>query len=106
MAIADWRMQRLVRIETGLFLYHLEELRERLEIDPPEPDPADTPADHEFDQDTNLLGQAFRKCCSGDDIVKLLRYDNSARRSFYKGLHELRLLQARRTAPAVKAPAA
>ncbi len=95
MAIALWRIDRIHRIETGFFTDRLQAVRRDLDLDPP-PAPADP--DPAYTQTTNLLGRTFFRHCSGDSIIKLLRYDNSLNRAFYKSLHEFRTAQARRAA--------
>ncbi|MEK7406133.1 MAG: hypothetical protein AAB225_13585, partial [Acidobacteriota bacterium] len=59
MAAADWRLRRITRIETGLITDRLDDLRDDLELDGPEPEPADSDADRQFDQDTSLMGRVF-----------------------------------------------
>jgi len=104
MAAADWRLNRILRIEKGFLVDRLEKLRDDLDIEPPEPDPADTEADQRFDQDTRLLGSVFWRNCTSDSFMKLVRYETSTRRAFYKALHELRLARSRRSSPAGPAP--
>jgi hypothetical protein len=105
LAAAGWRLRRIVRFETGLLTDRLHALREDLEIDPSVPGADESHADRQYHQDTRLLAQAF--CCDAepDTFLKLLRYENSARRAFYKALHQLSLVQSRR-APTLSADSA
>ena len=98
LAAAEWRLGRIARFETGVISDCLDDLREDLELDAPEPDPPDSEAGEQFDQNTRLLGRAFWRNCSGDAVVKLLRYENTTCHAFYKALHELKLVQSRRQA--------
>ncbi|MGD0012966.1 MAG: hypothetical protein ABSD56_00870 [Bryobacteraceae bacterium] len=101
LAAAQWRLLRVVRIENGLISARLEDLRERFEIDPPEVHETDP----EYAQTTQLMGRAFSNSCDGDSFIKLLRYDNTVRRAFYKALQELKAAQQRRAAPGGVPPA-
>ena len=97
MASAQWRLRRLVRIETGYFaerLYDTGGMRGvRLAIDP---EVENVP---KFDMDTRLLGTVLKEDSRGDPIVKLARYETMIRRSFYKALETLLEAQARRPDP-------
>ena len=97
MAVAAWRLRRITRIETGLLAHRLQDLCEDLELEQPEPDPHDTRADQECANETELLGQAFWRS-SSDSIATMLRYENTARRAFYKALHEFQAVRSRRLA--------
>jgi hypothetical protein len=96
LAAAEWRLRRIARFETGLFIDRLDDLRGDLRLRRPAPEPDLSAADQQFDEHTRLLGRVFWRGCSGDAFVKLLRYENTARRAFYKALNELKLIQARR----------
>ena len=94
LAAADWRLRRIVRFETGLLTDRLHALREDLQIDPSTPRADESDADRQYHQDTRLLAQAFCGDAEADTFLKLLRYENSARRAFYKALHQLRFVQS------------
>jgi hypothetical protein len=96
LAAAEWRLRRITRLETGLFIDRLDDLRDDLRLRRPTPEPGLSAADQQFDEHTRLLGRVFWRGCSGDAFVKLLRYENSTRRGFYKALNELKLIQTRR----------
>ena len=96
MAVADWRMRRAVRLETGILAYRLDEMRAERDIPLSKPDPASSRADRKFDEDTRLLGELFSRNCEGYPQLTLLRYENSARRAYYNALRELRLVQSHR----------
>jgi hypothetical protein len=88
MASAQWRLARLVRIETGFFATEVENLR---------PNQDATDAGHDpHDRTTRLLGTAFKQGSAGDPVGKLCRYEGTLQRSFYKALESLRAAQARR----------
>jgi len=74
LAAADWRLRRVARIEVGLFGDRLDDLRDDLELEAPEPEPDGLPGEEQFREDTRLLGRAFRRNCSSETFVKLLRY--------------------------------
>ena len=96
LAAADWRLRRIVRFETGLLTDRLHALREDFEIDPPAPRADESDADRQYHQDTRLLAQAFCGDAGADTFLKLLRYENSARRAFCMALRELTLVQSHR----------
>ncbi len=96
LASADWRLRRVARFETGVIAYCCRRLCDDEGLARPAPDPADWAADRAFDQKTLMLGQLFYHNCGDDVFSKLLRYESSARRAYYKALNELRLVQSRR----------
>jgi hypothetical protein len=112
LADAEWRLARLIRLETGLLETRLEQSRPTLELQPNHPDSQNAqahpaafanqgthPDSHAADyfQITRHLGLAsHRDCCGADAFTKLCRYENSIRRAFYKSLHALQSAQARR----------
>jgi hypothetical protein len=108
MASAQWRLQRLTRIETGFFICRLEKVRELEYEDDDEDDeedsdndepPAPLTPDEQFDEDTRLLGILFHRDSGGDPFAKLARYENALQREFYKALDRFLDARARRTPP-------
>jgi hypothetical protein len=94
MAVSQWRMDRLQRIEAGILASHLEIIREDEDGEPP-PEPG-----QEFLETTRQLGAAFYDDSRGvDSFSKLCRYEATIRRSFYKALELLRRAQAHRLHP-------
>jgi hypothetical protein len=85
MAIARWRLRRLLAIETNLF--EIEMVRRRKQID------ADfTGMDHE-----DRLAFAFQKMSdNGNSLSLLIRYEGSINRSYDKALKQLQQLQSNR----------
>ena len=86
---ADWRLQRLERVETCLFEALIEQVeggratRAALINAPDDPEP-ETEAE-QFDLDTGTLGRAFlRDCKSAASLAILSRYESSIRRSYRK----------------------
>jgi hypothetical protein len=105
MAAAQWRLQRLTRIETGFFICRLEKVREiEYEDNDDEQPPAPSTPEEQFDEDTRLLGVLFHRDSGGDPFAKLARYESVLQREFYKALH--RFLDARscRTPPPPEKP--
>jgi hypothetical protein len=117
MASAQWRLQRIVRIETGLITARVavaielerdddEDEDDEDEDDEDDENPEDPPAppplspEEEHAEQTRLLGKTFADNSAGDPFAKLFRYENLLRRSFYKALDNLRIAQARRRAAA------
>jgi hypothetical protein len=122
-ASAQFRMERLTRIETGFFMIEMDKIREwdlrdaarnaaaaddedenqeddaedDAEADPPPPAPP-TP-DEEYDENTRLLGRVFKGHTGGDAFTRLARYETVIQRTFYRALKALLELQARRTLP-------
>jgi len=116
LATAQWRLARLIRIETGLLACRLDDTRADQEDhdddyqddddqdhDEPAPNHDQPPEDPErakrraYDQTTRLLGLSFGNDTSGpESLSKLSRYENTLRRAFYKALWTLRFAQARR----------
>jgi hypothetical protein len=90
MASAQWRLQRLARIETGVLDASLDRLL-RYEDDDDE-DEKKTP-EQEYQDQTLTLGKTLVKGKLGTDFWNLARYDNIIRRSFFKALAELQRLQ-------------
>jgi hypothetical protein len=84
MAVSQWRMDRLQRIEAGLLASRLEIIR-KCEDDEPPPEPG-----REYLETTRQLGAAFYDDSRGvDSFSKLCRYEATIRRSFYKALEQL-----------------
>jgi hypothetical protein len=115
LAAAQWRLARLLRIETGLLATRLQDTREREYDDDDDDDDQDDPApDHDqtpeqeeaqaardYDEITRLLGLSFHRDTVGaESLSKLSRYENGIRRAFYKALYALQSAQARRTGQA------
>ncbi len=112
MACAHWRLNRVVRIETGLITSTVAATARRERVvaedetdqddDDTRPDPNPEPAtpltpDQQHAEETRLLGKTFAHNTQGDPYAKLFRYENTIRRGFYKALENLRHAQARRT---------
>lgn len=109
LACAQWRLQRLIRTETGFLTTRFGVIVEyerggAYEDDrpPEEQHPPITPENERAEQ-TRRLGKTFHQNCSGDPFTKLVRYENIFRRAYYKALDNLRALQATR-APAAMPP--
>ncbi|HVX67047.1 MAG TPA: hypothetical protein VHA11_10615 [Bryobacteraceae bacterium] len=103
MATSDWHLRRHARLESGLYAARLRVMR-RVEYHTDEPDDYGPQQDRtkeevEFDDDTLLMGEAYHNAAGGDSFVKLNRYRNSARRSYYQALNALRDAQDRRRNP-------
>ena len=96
---AEWRLRRVARLETALLSGRLDNLRDYLKIDAPDPGPDGLPDHQQSTQDPRLLGRIFCRACAGGGFLNLLRYESSIRRAFYNALNRLRLHQDRRTAP-------
>lgn len=100
-AAAHWRLHRLIRMETGLFLHILLETGKYgwdidVNLSAPE-DPNDPPIPgEEYHEQTRLLGNVFSRHCSSDVFSKLARYENLVHRQFYRALNALNFYQARR----------
>ena len=101
MACAQWRLQRLIRIETGfltdriVFTREYQPPSEQVQ-DAPIPAPPPTPDERRRAEENLLLGKTFFHSCSGDAFTKLFRYEGLLRRSYYKALDNLHTAQARR----------
>jgi hypothetical protein len=89
MAWADWRLRRVVRIESGMYAYRLEKIRLGEHCPDTAPQPARTIRQQRYDQETRLLGIAFFRDCEDNAFVKLSRYENALRRAYYKARNEL-----------------
>lgn len=95
LAIAIWRLCRLNRIEVGVLSSGLEDLRAR-EDGAPEPTP-----EEDYDEATRRLGRAFRRAArSNDAISRLIRYEATLQRAFYRTLERLRYFQSCRAGQA------
>ncbi|MGC9973657.1 MAG: hypothetical protein ABSE56_24065 [Bryobacteraceae bacterium] len=90
LASAEWRLRRIVRLETGIFVSAMENVREYEKCRNTAPLPNRTPEEQRYDQNTRLLGLTFRQHCGGEAFTKLTRYENSIRRAYYKALKELK----------------
>jgi hypothetical protein len=81
---STWRLQRLGRVEAGIFAFELSEVRA---------------IRSDSDIDTAMLGLSFiRDGNSANAFSKLSRYETTLERSLFKALHELQRLQATRGA--------
>jgi hypothetical protein len=96
---AHWRLQRIERIEAGLFDTLITEAdRARLSQEDEDEEPP-SGADL-FDSNSDHFGRAFlRDCKNAASLAILNRYENSFRRAYYKALHELDRLQAPQPPP-------
>ncbi len=89
MASAQWRLRRLLRIETGLFIGRAQSARIcNFDEDEDEPEDPSTPEEL-HDRNTLVLGLAFFHSSGGDPFSKLARYENALRRAYYKALQAL-----------------
>jgi len=89
LAWAEWRLRRVVRIESGLFAYRVEKMRLIENCKFAARKPACSRRKAVYDENTRLLGVAFFRDCEDNAFVKLNRYENSLRRAYYKALKEL-----------------
>ena len=102
MAVSQWRMDRLQRIEAGLLASRLETIRDYEansadEDDEDEDGEAPPEPGQEYLETTRQLGAAFYDDSRGvDSFSKLSRYEATIRRGFYKALEQLRQAQAHR----------
>ena len=126
---AQWRLWRLGRVETGIFVWeHHEELAERAEREAREYEEADEGffgpeiviTDHEKheeamsrarsirsaqEDETATLGRTFARDADGANAFsKLSRYETAIERALHRALHELERRQAARQGGAVPAP--
>jgi hypothetical protein len=102
MAVSQWRMDRLQRIEAGLLASRLEIIREYEADSGDEDDEAEAPVEpgQEYLETTRQLGAAFYDDSrSVDSFSKLCRYEATIRRCFCKALELLRRAQAHRIHP-------
>jgi hypothetical protein len=105
LAAAQWRLQRLTRIETGFFVCRLEKVRE-IEYEQDDEDEeqrfvGSTP-EEQYDEDTRLLGILFHRDSGGDPFARLTRYENTLHREFYRVLDRLQEARAQRMPPPEK----
>jgi hypothetical protein len=105
-ACAQFRMARLLRIETGFLdtqSAHITkwDRREARLADRVEryADPASLPPRARFDAHTRILGRIFQKNAGGDAFSRLARYGASIQRTYFRSLKLLLELQLRRTPP-------
>lgn len=94
LAVADWRLRQITRIEIGLMSATMREChRGALEHSEPLPPDADPPLVAEADEDvrTVLMGAAFANHASA--FALLMRYQNQARRDYFRALKHLELLR-------------
>jgi len=80
MACAQWRLNRMVRIENGGFVWAVYRWNNNRDLE--------VPPDH-YGRNTLALGAAFFKSCEGDPFSKLTRYENSLRRAYYNAMQTL-----------------
>jgi len=88
MAWADWRLRRVVRIESGMYAYRLEKIR----LGEHCPDTApNRPAPSGNSATTGNPPPRHRLLsdCEDNAFVKLSRYENALRRAYYKARNEL-----------------
>ena len=90
LAAAQWRLQRLLRIETGLFAACVD-VEQSAQC-------GDT-----YDKDTRLLGLLFLRTCNGDSLIKLACCETMLNRQYYRALKAL--TDARRPTPPARTPA-
>jgi hypothetical protein len=98
MASAQWRLRRLMRVETGYFRTRIAKARRW------ETNKDDRREENDHDEDTRLMGIAFDNSAGADPFGSLARYQNMLRRAFYKALAALEKMQNEPNLPA--APAA
>ncbi len=99
MAVSQWRLDRLQRIEAGLLASRLETIRQYEADNQDEDDEEEAPPEPawEYQETTRQLGAAFYDDSRAvDSFSKLNRYEAAIRRGFYKALELLRRAQARR----------
>jgi len=111
LAEAQWRLNRIARLETGILRNRMRVVREKDyedddDEDENEQEENDAPAT-ERDLDTEIMASAFVMDVNrGDSLSKLSRYEGSLRRAFRNALADLRRSQDRRAArPPRKPPA-
>jgi len=99
LASAQWRLQRLLRIETGFFLSRMERVKsEEYDADRVQRQAKDfTTPEERYDEATRLLGVLFVHNCNGDSLPKLARYATALHREYYRALKALN--DARRPTP-------
>ena len=94
MAASQWRLRRLGRVEHGVYLMRLEQVR-REDLRAKEKGNGPTVILESHDELTRLLGISFQRDAGGaDSFSKLTRYEAMLRRYFYKALHEFQAAQA------------
>jgi hypothetical protein len=98
MAQAQWRLQRLSRVETGIFDCFVDDVEMENVPRPGRPEPPPLEGDaaeaRRYDHDTAVLGRAFIRGCQGPEALPLLsRYEASIRRAYYKAFEELRRIR-------------
>ena len=102
MASAQWRLRRVLRIETGGLAACMESARRR-DFDKGREKPRDPSTPEELhDRNTLVLGSAFFYGSGPDPFSKLSRYENSLRRAYYKALQTLE--KSRSAAPLPNEP--
>ena len=89
LASAEWRLRRLARLETGLFAVQIEDARDIEDCPDESPAPRLTPQEARYNEDTEFLARAFDEGSGREPFTKLMRYENSIRRAFYKALDQL-----------------
>jgi hypothetical protein len=91
MASAQWRLQRLTRIETGLFMAQMEKVKhweyDRDQVQHEE-DEARTP-EEQHDEQTRLLGVLFYRNSGADSFATLARYENMLNREYFRAFKAL-----------------
>ena len=112
MILAAWRLHRLVAMESRVLRYHAGEglsdaqvvryLRSSL-LDKEQPDDSGS---HDSPRE-DLIALAWIRDGNGPNtMTKLLRYQNSLERSFYRALHQLQALRREPDAPPPHLPPA
>jgi len=93
-ASAEWRLRRIVRIETGMFAGLIERERKRTGRPDTRPDNR-TKEEQAYDNETKRMGMLFHEYANGDAFGKLLRYENHIRRGHTMAIERLQALQQR-----------
>lgn len=111
MASAQWRLERLTRIETGFFVARMNKVHEWEygkddEEDSDEDEAAEPAPEHDYDEDTRLLGVLFHEHSGGDPFAKLSRYQTTLQRLFFRSLTAFLDARARRMPPPPEPPSA
>ena len=106
MATAQWKMERLTRVETALFngLLAAEEGQDE-EDEENEENEQELSPEEDRDEDTRVLGQAYLRSLRGgrDPFWRLARYDTMLQRTYSRALADLqrtRKIRAGQSVPA------
>jgi hypothetical protein len=90
MVAADWKLRRLLRLETGMLAYGVEYIRD---IDD---DDDRWSGSSSYEETTVLLGKMIGGSSRTTRLSLLARYESSIRQSWYKALKELERLRSLR----------